>query len=303
MTMSIIKPVKLTDAMLTSSTAPETDYTAWAAGTSYTVGTKVMRAVSGVHKNFENLIAGVDASLPENAPTRWLDLGATNRWAMFDTKIGTVTTLVSPLTVVIKPGSVSGIALLELAGKEVTVSVKNATGGTVVYSKTIGLDDTPVTSFYSWFFEERIQLTDITLTDLPSQFLQCELTISITSTAGAVGCGVCHVGTTHDIGETQVGATVGIISYSTKTTDVFGNTTVVKRANSKRNSLKLVTKKSAFSQIYRLLSSLDSVPCIYIATEKTGYEPLIVYGFWKDFSIDVAYNTHHLTSLEIEGLV
>ena len=71
MTMSIIKPNVLTDAGLTSSTAPETDFPAWLAATSYTVGDKVMRAVSGVHKNFQALIAGVDAGLPELTPTRW----------------------------------------------------------------------------------------------------------------------------------------------------------------------------------------------------------------------------------------
>lgn len=307
MTMSIIKPVALTDAMLTSSTAPETDYTAWNAATSYTVGTKVMRSVSGVHKNFESLIAGVNATLPElatsGATPRWLDLGATNRWAMFDTKVGTVTTLASPLTVVMRPGSISGIALLELTGRQAVISMKDAPAGTTVYTKTITLDGTIISSFYDWFYEDYVQLTDVTLTDLPSQFESCELTVSVTSTAGNVGIGVCNFGKVYAVGKTQYNATVGIISYSSKTVDAFGNTTVIKRANSKRNSLKLVTEKSDFNKIYRLLASLDSVPCIFIGTESAGFEPLIVYGFYRDFSIDVAYFSTHLCNIEIEGLI
>jgi hypothetical protein len=306
MTMSIIKPTPLTDAMLTSSTAPETDYAAWNAATSYTAGQRVMRAVSGVHRNFENIVAGVNATLPELATggvaPRWLDLGATNRWAMFDTKVGTVTALASPLTVVLQPGAVGGIALLELTGKQAVVSMKTAPGGAVAYSRTVSLDGTIIDSFFDWFFTDFSQLTDLTLTDLPSQFAACELTVSITGT-GSVACGVCHFGTVHAIGQTLAGATVGIISYSVKQADDFGNITVVKRANSKRNSLKLLTPKTSFNRIYRLLAALDSIPCIYIGTEAAGYEPLIVYGFYKDFSIDVAYPSHHLTNLEIEGLV
>lgn len=305
MTMSIIKPTLLTDAMLTSSTAPETDYAAWSASTSYAVGQRVTRAASGVHRNFECLVAGVNATAPEldsSASPRWLDLGANNRWAMFDTKVGTVTALSSPLTVVMAPGAISGLALLELTGAQAQITMKTAPGGAVVYARTISLEGGVIESFFEWFFNEPVQRTDLTLTDLPSQFAGCELTVSITG-VGAVACGVCHVGTVHAIGDTLAGATVGIISYSVKKADDFGNITVVKRANSKRNSLKLLTQKSSFNRIYRLLAVLDSVPCIYIGTESEGYDPLIVYGFYRDFSIDVAYPSHHLTNIEIEGLI
>lgn len=302
MTMSIINPTTLTDAMLVSSTAPENDYTAWNAATNYTLGATVMRAVTGVHKNYENLIAGIDATLPELAPTRWLDLGATNRWKMFDTKVGTETTVTSPLTVVMNPGSVGGIALLELTGTQLVVSMKDVSGGTVVYTNTIQLDGTIVTDFFDWFYADYVQLTDTTLTDLPAQYTSSELTVSLTSST-TVACGVCSFGKVIGIGDTQYGATVGIISFSKKETDAFGNTVVTVRANSKRNSLKVVTEKAKFNYIYRALAALDSIPCVYIATEESGFEPLIVYGFYRDFSIDVAYPNNHLCNLEIEGLI
>jgi hypothetical protein len=305
--MTITKPVTLTDTMLTSSTAPEADYAVWVFG-AYTVGTKRIMT-TGLHIVYECLVAhtSTDATGAPNLNTggvtpKWLAIAPTNRWAMFDTKVGTVTSLASPLTVVTQPGSVSGIALLELTGKQVAISMKNTAGGAVVYSKTVDLDGTIIGSFYEWFFEDYVQLTDLNITDLPSQFTSCELTISLTGTS-SVGCGVCHIGRVHPIGDTQYGATVGIISYSVKSVDGFGNTTVTKRANSKRNSLKVVTAKSDFNRIYRLMASLDSVPCIFSAVSTTGYEPMIVYGFWKSFSIDVAYFSTHLTDFEIEGLI
>jgi len=307
MTMKVIKPTTIADAMFVSSSIPETDYTAWNAATSYTVGQRVMRAVTGVHRNFENLIAGVNATLPELATTgatpRWLDLGATNRWAMFDNKVGTVSSASTSFNTVLTPGSISGIAALGLTGRTLQIQMKSAVGGTVVYNNTVNLDGTIITSFYDWFFEDYQQLSDVTLTDLPSQYTAPEVTFTLSATAGTVSCGTFSLGKVYTLGLSQYGATVGIISYSVKSTDVFGNTTVVKRQNSKRNNLKLMTDKALFNRTYKLLADLDSVPCVYIGAEALGYEPLIVYGFWKDFSIDVSYPTMNLTNIEIEGLV
>lgn len=303
MTMSVITPTALTDAMLVSSTVAETDYTAWNAATSYVVGDRVMRAVSGVHKNFENLIAGIDAGLPEASPTRWLDLGATNRWKMFDDKVGTVTVVASPLTIVVNPGRVSGVALLELVGKQATITLKDGPGGAVVYSATKELDGTVITSWYEWFFEDYEQLTDWAVTALPAHYTAPELTISITATSGNVECGVCKFGLVAALGGARFGARVGIVDYSRKEIDDFGNVSVTQRSFSKRNTLKLITEKAQFNRIFRTLANLRAIPAIYIATEEAGYEPLMVYGFYRDFSIDVAYPTRHLCNLEIEGLI
>ena len=300
MTMSIIKPNVLTDAMLTSSTAPETDYAAWAAGTSYSIGQKVIR--TSVHRVYENVIAGVDATLPELAPTRWLEISPTNRWGMFDQKVGTSTTIASPLTVVVHPGTVGGLALLELDASNVSVSIKSSPGGTVIYTKSVPLDGTVVTDFYDWFYAEYTAQTSLLLMDLPTQYVGCEMTISITG-IGSVGCGVCHFGEVSNLGATLQGASVGIIDYSTKNVDAFGNYTVVQRAYSKRCNLQVLTEKAAFSRIYNFLASIRATPAIYIGTEQPGYEPVVVYGFFKSFNIDVAYPQNHLCRLEIEGLI
>lgn len=308
MTTSVIVPVTVTDAVLYSTSVPETDFAAWNAATSYTVGTKVTRAVSGVHKNFQNLIAGVDATLPEvaalQASPRWLDIGATNAWAMFDQKVGTVTTVASPLTVVLKPATgIGGLSLMGLIGKTANVTLKSATGGTTVYSESISLDGTIITSFFDWFFEDYVQKTELALTDLPAQYTSPELTVQITSTAGNVGVGVLAVGKVVDIGNAVYGAKLGIVDFSRKDVDAFGNYVLTKRAYSKRMTLSLLTDKSDFSRIFRAMAGIRATPAVFIATEKVGYESLIVYGFYKDFNIEVSYPQHHMCSLEIEGLI
>ncbi|MEP6587511.1 MAG: hypothetical protein ABJA84_01980 [Polaromonas sp.] len=300
MTMSIIKPNGLTDAMLTSSTAAEADWPAWSAATAYAAGAKVIRV--STHRIYQRLTAGTTATAPELDAANWLDIAPTNRWAMFDSAVGTVTSVAGDLTVVLRPGAVGGMALLELTGKQAAITMKTAPGGTVIYSKTVVLDGTMITSFYDWFYEDFAQLTDLVLTDLPVHFVSNELTISITGSS-TVSCGVCHMGEVLQIGRAQAGASVGIVDYSKKSVDAFGNYSITKRAFSKRSDLKLVTAAGQFNRIFRALAAIRSTPCIYIGTEAPGYEPLIVYGFYKDFSIDVAYQSIHLCNLSIEGLV
>lgn len=303
MTMSIIKPNMLTDDMLTSSTATEDDFPAWAGATAYLEGDKVIRV--STHRIYERLIAGTTATAPELDTTNWLDIGPTNRWRMFDQAVGTATSVEGDLTVVMRPGAVSGIALLELAGKEVQITMKDAPGGTVIYERTVTLDGTEIGSFYDWFYKEYEQLGDVVLTDLPIHFVSNELTVSITGASefAIVECGVCHFGEAVDIGRTQEGASVGIIDYSKKTVDAFGNYSITQRAFSKRADLNLLTDKNDFNRIFKALAAIRSTPCVFIATEAEGYAPLIVYGFYKDFSIVVAYTQHHLCNLSIEGLI
>lgn len=297
----VINPVALTDAMLVSSTAPETDYAEWSAATAYTLGQKCIRV--STHRIYERLVAGTSPTPPENDITNWLDIGPTNRWAMFDNVVGTATTITTPLTVVLKPGSISGLALLELVGRTATVTLKETTGGAVAYSKTITLDGTIITSFYDWFYQPYVQEEAVVLTDLPFHFPSCELTISISASAGTVSCGVCKFGEVISIGASEYGATSGIIDYSVKTADSFGRYSIVKRNFSKRMSLKVITDQADYVRISRALAALRATPAVWIATDIYGYEPLTVYGFYKDFSIEVSYPTTNYCSLEIEGLI
>jgi len=299
--MKVIKPTVITDAMLVSSTVAEDDHAVWVSGTTYAIGDKRIRTET--HRIYERITAGAGTTPPEDDSTNWLDIGPTNRWAMFDDVVGTVTTHDSPLTVVLEPGSVTGLALLELMGRQVQATMKDGPGGTVVYDRTIDLDGTIIESIYDWFFSEFEQRTDAVLTDLPGQFTGCELTITITATSGDAACGVCKPGMVIDIGGTQYGARVGIVDYSKKDRDQWGNTIIVPRAYSKKGTFEVVTEKYRLNKIYRTLVALRATPAVYIGTEYQGYEPLIVYGFFKDFSIDVAYPAHHLCSLEVEGLI
>lgn len=298
-TMKVLKPAPVTDDMLVSSTAAEDDYPVWNAAVAYAAGGKCILN----HRIYESLQAGNLNHAPETDASYWLDIGPVNRWAMFDDVVGTYTRRGGPLTVVLRPGVVSGIALMELEGRQACITMTDVPGGAVVYQRTIDLDGTPVQSFFDWFYRPYEQLTDLVLTDLPGWFPFCELTVSITATAGDVKCGVCKVGEVIDIGATEYGAGAGILDFSRKERDSFGRYSVVERSFSRRASLKVLTEKADFNRIFRTLAGLRATPCIWIGIDGPGYEPLMIYGFYRDFSIDVPYPTFHYCSLDIEGLI
>jgi len=52
--------------------------------------------------------------------------------------------------------------------------------------------------------------------------------------------------------------------------------------------------------VKRLLSQYRATPIVYIGAD--AYASTILYGYYKDFSIDIAYPTISICSLELEGL-
>ena len=123
--MKLIRPIAITDAMLTSSTVPETDYAAWSGGTAYTVGNRVI--LVSTHKVYECLVGNTgfspDVNLTGLTP-KWLQISATNKWMMFDSGWGSQTSIATPLTIVLTPSTIfNALALMNVAATSVTVNM------------------------------------------------------------------------------------------------------------------------------------------------------------------------------------
>jgi len=275
-------------------------YQAYDAGTAYA-------AADRVQDNTAHMIyQSVQAANTGHALTDtdwWIPVSANNVWAPFDDEIGTTSETLSPNVYVLRPGGTGGLGMFDIAARTAQVIMKDAPGGTTVYTRDIDLDASIIESIYEWFFVEWEPQTDVVLTDLPEQFTACELTVTLTATSGMAGIGVMKPGVVIGIGNTKMGAKVGIVSYTKKTRNDFGNLTIVRRTNSKKNTLAVVTEKSRFNRVYRTLKALDGVLCVFIGTRRAGFDPLLIYGFYVDFSIDIEYTSKHLCALEIEGVV
>ena len=125
------------------------------------------------------------------------------------------------------------------------------------------------------------------------------------SSGAPVAIGELLVGIVYELGEQgmEQGAAVGIIDYSRKDTDnETGITTFTRRAFSKRMSGQFLLNNGQLNAVQRILADIRAVPSVFIGSEAADYSPLIVYGFYRDFSIDIAYPTKSFCRIEVEGL-
>jgi len=293
--MKIIRPVLITNTVLVSTDVPENDHPTYNAATTYALGDRVITA----HRVYESLQASNTGHAVTDAAW-WLDTGATNRWRMFDGGESVQTEQDDEIQVVLSPGRIDSVALLNIDAADYRVELK--VGATVVYDTgivSLGLDNT-VTNWYEYFFEPTAERKrDVALTNIP-QFINGTLTITLTSPTATVRIGELIVGNFRQLGKTQWGPRVGIDDYSVKSRDAFGNLSVRERAFSKRVSADVHMHNDAVDETVRMLAAYRATALLWIATEE--FSSLIVYGFFRSFDVVIASETGSLCNLEIEGM-
>lgn len=273
--MKVIPPVAVTSAMLVSSNVPEADHLEWAAGTSYALGARVIKAAT--HRIYESVIAANIGNDPAVPGASWIDIGPTNRWAMFDPAMGAPTTRAGSITVTLSPGTAIGaLAVLDVEAATVRVQVVGNP-----YDKTQAVAGKSVLTFL----------------DLPS--LSANIIVTITG-PGTVAIGKLLIGSVFDLGLTEASPTVGISDFSKRATDDFGVTTVVERSWAKVATLRTKIDTVDVDATQRRVAALRARPALWIGEE--GYDSLSIYGFFKSFSIDLALPAISYCSFSIEGL-
>jgi len=289
--VKMIRPTSITAANLTSSVA-ET-LSEYAASATYALGDRARSAAT--NHAYESLIAGNMGNALTDA-SKWLDLGATNRWAMFDTINGTTTTAASSIDVTVAvTGRADGVALLGMAGTSVQIIARDS-AGSITYSETTSLiSDSGVSSWYDYYSEEIEYLTDIVATDIPI-YTNPTIQAIITGTA----CGTMIVGQVRDFGGTIYGADAGIQDYSRKETDEFGNYTLVQRAYAKRSSSKVVCYNSEIDSIFNLLAQYRATPTMWTGTD--NYSHTWLFGWAKDWTVSPFNPEKSYLTIQLEGL-
>lgn len=298
--MKVIKPITFTTSMVVSSTATETT-TDYSASTTYAKDAEV-NYNNSIYVSLQDSNIGKTPG-EAGSETWWIRKSANNIYAMFDEYVNTQTTSASPLVVVLKPlQRINSIALINLTlVTSVRVKMQDGTGGPTVYDKTFNLDGTVITDWYQYFFQPYNLNSQLILTDLPP-YSDPVITITVSS-GGAVSVGNYVLGTSYNLGLTQYGANSGIRDYSTKEANSFGITTLVQRAYSKRMDSNMFVPKENTRTVQRVLEELRAVPAVWIGSDDVDYEMLTVYGYYKDFNIEINYPSYSLCRLEIEGLI
>lgn len=269
-TLQLLRPIDVTDSNLTISSVAETDHAEWSGGATYALGARVILAAS--HRVYESLVAGNIGNNPIATPDKWLDVGPTNRWAMFDKAVGSVTSATGSVAVTIAMDSLDAVALLDVVAATVRVQAD-------AYDRTLAVNSGTV-SFL----------------DLDGATGPVIVTIA---GPGDVSVGTLLAGDLVALGITEAAPTAGITDFSRKTVDEFGEVTIVQRAWVKRMTAAALIRSDAIDAVVGAVTAVRAQPCLWIG--QAGMDTLTIYGFFKDFSIEVG-DTLSKLSLTIEGL-
>jgi hypothetical protein len=131
--LQLLRPIAVTDSVLVASSVAEDDAPAWGTGTNYPAGARVIKAAT--HRIYESLAGGNVGNDPATSVGKWLDVGPTGRWAMFDQALGSVTTDGAAIEVTLRPNvAVNGLAILDTTAASVQVQAPG-------YDRTVAVTD------------------------------------------------------------------------------------------------------------------------------------------------------------------
>lgn len=297
----------------------------------------------GTTLDFSGDIFGVPElmTVESSGYTLWLDAGATNRWRQFDTKVSASTTHTCdggqylavewdesadsyistsayearPLITRLKPGPVDSLALINASGCIAQAVIYDSTGVIRAGYTGIfdGIESWTVTDFAqpdaistcTWDESADTYVLEDTAAPIYGAIdLDDEIEILLHGYYQAsVSIGETVVGYVREIGGTQKGITAGITDYSIYKTDEWGDLTITKRGYSKRVDIKTLVETGDLSSVYRYLSNVRATPLVWIPSPDEDYSGLVVWGKYKEFTIDVSYSSVAYCTLSIDGLI
>lgn len=314
--MEVIKQIALEPSInLGATTLVDTD-AVWSSTVTYAVGARVTYN----YRVYQSLAAGNLNNIPPvaavyqddpAATASWVFVGPSNKAAMFDFKGNTLSSATTSFSSkwTIQDSQTESVAFLNINAVTVQLTVKSTSfTGSVIYDQTKGLSDAFIGDWYDYFFLPAAStITQVIFDGIPplasgsSNYFEVIVT-GVTGSTVSIGSAV--GGPKYFLGLTQYGINTGIISYSKKTVDDYGNVKITKRAFAKRMEGDVEIPNSDVSRVQALMYSLRDLPCVWSGQQddRRLQELLIVYGYYKDFSTKIAYPNHSLMSLQIEGL-
>lgn len=294
--MKVVPPVDISDAEMVSSTlsepapgSPSTE-NVWNAAATYALGAEVISTT--YHRKYESLqAANLNKQLPVPPETEtdwWIDVGPTNKWAMFDLYRNTQSSGTSPITVKISPGvRINCVGLLGLDATSITISLDSAVGSPSVnyYHYTEDLTTREIDDWYEYFYSEFGYKTDVVRFDVPPQAPPAILTITITHTDGTAAIGGVVVGTAKYLGETQRDTDFQFLSFSIIERDTFGNATLTPRRAIPTTDQTIKLDKELVPGAVEIIRMLDAAPALWSSLDDDDhslFQPTLILGIYRD---------------------
>lgn len=315
--MKVIRPITITSAHYVNSAGGygyrnTGDYAEWNVATAYVVGDRVI--VDSLQSTFE-CVAGHTGTAPTlTMTTPWVRIGASNAWKPFDGAVGsqlvgyTAGSQVADLMTfkLIGLGRFNAVAVLGTDAARVRCRFYDESG-TVTFDETkVAVDTTPVIDAWTYGLADLAVRRDFVFDGIDgwgtADTAWLVLTISNDGTGVPVRVGEIVVGPATMIGETHAGVQLGLVDYSRKETNAYGDVILVERAYSYSGSCEIEIERQYRSRTQRLIAELRATAAVFYPTAGDADDGIVLYGFPKDFNITYDTPERAYASLEIEGL-
>lgn len=256
--LTVIKPITITDAMLTSHSVTESEDT-YDSGTTYGIGDVVKYGSD--HDAFSSMQNSNTGNTPVKWPdstSYWYDEGKTNRWNMFDLTTNIQTSGASPMTIVLEPGE--PITAIHFDTLECdTILIEESVSG---YIKEIDARTRDVFDWYTYFYEQFRYKRVLSVYDLPVGISNPIITITFISSTGTAKCGGLIIGKHYVLGNSGISGSV----HSRKGFSIFERdeieTSRVRlryRGSVKNPKIKALIKKNRIDTVMSILDDIDGI--------------------------------------------
>ena len=299
--MKVIKSQAVTDTTLTTTDVPENDYAAWLVGTTYAATDRVIVTTPNIHNIYESVqSANVGNDPVTDDGTWWTRVSSTNRWKMFNDVVQEQTTQADIIDVSITPAAVTtALAAINVDCASITVVVTDPLEGEV-YNQTFPMTSySGITNWYDYFFTAINRKKELSVLGLPP-YSAAVIDVTFNDSGETARVGALVLGTSANIGDSQYGASFGIIDYSTKSVDAQGRTTITAGTYSDEADIDVVIETGRFAEVKKILTDLRTTPSVWIAEDNT--EGTIIYGYYREFDVLLTGPVVSMCTLSIEGL-
>jgi len=243
-------------------------YAEWSSGTTYALGTSVSYGISGTYISLQNSNLNQN---PLTATTYWLRTGPTNKMAAFDDQVSSITTSTSDIIFAVTASSIDTVALLNVTASKTSIAVSDASLKSLIYHNSQQLTGAESLDWFSYFFydADTVRNTSVYM-DIPV-ISNSLITVKISGT-GNVSLGTFIEGEMKILGNTQYGVSAGIIDYSRKDVDEFGNVSFIRRNFSKRINASVSLTNANLNKVQRILYQLRATPVLWLASTDIQFE-------------------------------
>lgn len=286
------------------TTLTEDPTSAWVSGT-YSLGD--YRHVVATHRVYKCALAGSSTVSPELDPSRWVDTRPTNKFAPFDIYTSTAASTLTSMTYVVTPGYFNAIALYGLIGAAYSLTVKDVTGGSTIYSRSGTLAEAPE-GWYEYLFSTPRVLTKLIFTEIPPR-PAAEVTLTLTTGSGnPVALGMFVLGDYVSLagsgawGGTQYGASVEPVTYSYIKANADGTTSIIRRHSATNLRVTVSMPSAEADSVLQSMQNILDIPVAWVATGESGYSGLSTFGLGSGA---MRYDNYSVANFEItvKGLI